>query len=120
MAANQSTSLEHAWPWPRRACPGSTTWSAVAAYTVAGDPPGSELRLTAFAGPGGEPRPSRTPTLARRVLGVAAGRARPGRPPRTRPDGHVVVGIPVLVGGAVICVIELLSDEVPLTRTRGS
>ncbi len=118
MAANSSVSLEHALALAAEGLPRLTTWSAVAAYTVAGDPPGSELRLTAFAGPGGAPPVAPDVELARRVLVSREVELAPAvRPQDPDAEGHVVVGIPVQVDGDVLCVIELLSDEVPLSHT---
>ncbi|MEP9363416.1 response regulator [Nocardioides sp. CN2-186] len=104
MAANRATSLREAVQIAGMGVPEHTSWNAVCAYLYVDHDQVEELDLggTALADP--------DPDLAARAR--VAAEVVVGRPSR-RAETHSLVALPVLVDGAVTCVIELLADEIP-------
>ncbi len=109
VAANRSTSLAHALELAAEVIARLTTWVAVGAYTVVDGGPPVLTRLPAPDGrPVPVPVPAPDPGLADRV--VASRRVELA----TQADQeHALLGIPVLLDGATVCVVELYTDEVP-------
>ena len=104
MAANRADTLREALLMAGAGVPLHTTWAAVCAYLydVPGDPELLDLR--------GENAVECDPDLAEQAR--ATGEITVGTPPGLA-GTHTLVAMPVLLGGEVVCVVELLSDEVP-------
>ncbi len=102
-AANQAGSLRQALELAAAGVPAHTTWAAIGAYLYDGE--AVELLPSAATLPA-DPDPD----LAARAR--ATGEITLGAP-SSGADTHTLVAMPVLAGGEVLAVVELLADEVP-------
>ena len=106
MAANRARSLREALLMAGAGLPEHTTWSAVGAWLY--DKDGGEPELLDLRPPG-------SPVTCDRELAEqarASGETVIGTP--TGLEGtHSLVVMPVLLGAEVVCVVELVADEVP-------
>jgi PAS domain S-box-containing protein len=106
MAANRATSLREALLMAGAGVPEHTTWAAACAYLydVDGDQP--ELLDLGGASRGIEPDPELA-EAARATGQVTVGR------PSVLADTHSLVALPVHLSGDIVCVVELIADEIP-------
>ena len=104
-AANRATSLREALLVAGAGVPEHTSWAAVAAYlyAAAGEP---ELLLLGSAPDAVAPDPELA-RAARERREVQVGT------PTALASTHSLVALPVLLGEEVVCVVELVADEVP-------
>jgi two-component system, sensor histidine kinase and response regulator len=107
MAANQATSLDQAIQVMAAGLPEHTAWSAVSIHVPGED---GELVTTRLPGRPGAWAAEPDPDLAGRCL---ASRGLEHAPAAGHEDTHSVVAVPVLLGGRVRLVVEVLADEVP-------
>ncbi|MGZ4466515.1 MAG: response regulator [Nocardioides sp.] len=107
MAANQADSLEEAVRGMALGLPRHTTWAATCVY-VTGDDGVMRPRDLPYDHLGWSVDPD--PVLARRAQ---ISRRTEHTPLASRPDTHSLVAIPVVLGGDVVSVIEVVADEVP-------
>jgi PAS domain S-box-containing protein len=107
MAANQASSLVEAIEQAARGLPHFTSWAAIGVYMPA---EGGTLTRTVLQPPGTGWEPDPAPLLAERAR--VSRRVEVG-PATAHGDTHSIVAIPVLLGGQVAAVIEVLADEVP-------
>jgi PAS domain S-box-containing protein len=105
MAANLATSLREALQMAGAGLPAHTSWGGVCAYLYdrPGEPELMDLRSD------GCPVEC-DPDLAEQAR--TSGRVVVGTPPALA-ETHSIVALPVLMGDEVVCVVELLADEVP-------
>jgi PAS domain S-box-containing protein len=108
MAANQASSLAEAIEFAALGLPAHTGWTPLCAFFLTDDANSTRTVPDAPAARGWATEPD--PDLAQRAR--ATGTMAFG-PPVTHQDTHCVVAIPVLLGGRVICVLEVVADEVP-------
>ncbi|MBB3045307.1 response regulator [Nocardioides soli] len=106
MAANRATSLREALVMMGAGVPENTTWATICAYLY--DGPGDEPELFDMRGDGVAVEPDRSlAEVARAAREVAVGI------PSALAATHRLVAMPVLLGHEVVCVVELVADEIP-------
>ncbi|WP_051551625.1 response regulator [Nocardioides sp. URHA0020] len=108
MAANRATTLREALLVAGAGVPEHTSWAAVGAYLYAEAEAGAEPVHLDLGGGALGIRPD--PALAeesRTSREVAVGI------PSVLAETHRLVAMPVLLAGKVVCVVELIADEVP-------
>jgi PAS domain S-box-containing protein len=106
MAANRAKTLREALLMAGAGVPEHTTWAAVCAYLY--DRPGDEPDFLDMGGAalGIAPDPGLAATArADRAVTVGA--------PSVLASTHSLVAMPVYLDGEVVCVVELIADEIP-------
>jgi len=102
MAANSATSLREALLMAGAGVPEHTSWTAVCAYLYDDGVEQLDMGGTVLVDP--------DPELAERARASATVTI---GTPSAKADTHSLVAMPVLVGGEVIAVVELMADEIP-------
>ena len=102
MAANSATTLRQALMMAGAGVPEHTSWAAVCAFLYDGGVEQIDLGGSVLAAPDTE-----LAERARATAAVVVGT------PSALAGTHSLVAMPVLLGGEVVAVVELLADEVP-------
>ncbi len=106
MAANRATSLREALQMAGAGVPEHTTWAAVCAYLY--DVTADEPELLDIGGNALGVVPDAVLAEQARASGIVTVGT-----PSTLAETHSLVAMPILLGTEVVCVVQLVADEVP-------